>query len=232
MQAVILAAGRGTRMGELTDTVPKPMLMVGGKNLIEHKINILPESVDEVILIVGYKADVIRNYFGSEYKGKKMTYIEQENIVGGTADALWQAKDILHGKFLIMMGDDLYSADDIASCLLNEWSLLVDRVHGTRKTGKVVLGADGSIQDIIEGEHSGQEWWSSTNMFVLDPKLFSQKPVTKSSDSTELGLPQTVLVASRAQGIPLSAVPATFWFQITAPEDLEKAEVALKKPII
>ena len=63
MQAVILAAGLGTRMGKLTKNTPKPMLKLDGKNLLEWKIERLPKEVDEVILVVGYKSEVIKKYF-------------------------------------------------------------------------------------------------------------------------------------------------------------------------
>jgi bifunctional UDP-N-acetylglucosamine pyrophosphorylase/glucosamine-1-phosphate N-acetyltransferase len=228
MQAVILAAGKGTRMGGLTKDTPKPMLKVGQKNLLELKIDILPEYVDEVIFIVGYFSEKIKEYFGSEYNGKKITYVVQANPVGGTADALWAAKDILKDRFIVMMGDDLYSRADIDACLGYEWALLVDKVHGTRKAGQAVIDGKNIIHDIVEGEHAEEEWWSGTNMFVLDTRIFSQTPVPKAEGSSEVGLPQTVLAASRAQGIPLNAVYASFWFQITAPEDLIEAERILK----
>jgi UDP-N-acetylglucosamine diphosphorylase / glucose-1-phosphate thymidylyltransferase / UDP-N-acetylgalactosamine diphosphorylase / glucosamine-1-phosphate N-acetyltransferase / galactosamine-1-phosphate N-acetyltransferase len=70
MQAVILAAGRGTRMNELTTAVPKPMLDVGGKPLLEYKINALPPEVEEVILIIGYRGNVVRAHFGGSYNDK------------------------------------------------------------------------------------------------------------------------------------------------------------------
>ena len=210
-------------MGTLTEKVPKPMLKVGDKNLLELKMDILPESVDEVILIIGYLGNVIREYFGTEYAGKKITYVEQKNIVGGTADALWQARGILKDRFIVMMGDDLYAQKDIEECLKKEWALLVDNVHGKRSSGRVVTDETGNIVDILEGEHDAKEWLSSTNMFVLDTRIFNQTPVPKAPGSMELGLPQTVLAAAREQGITFSPVPATFWFQITEPADLASA---------
>src|SRR5215212_8859235 len=108
MQAVILAAGRGTRMVELTTEVPKPMLEVSGKTLLEYKFDALPEEVAEVIIIVGYLGSVIQRRFGGEYKGKKLFYVEQEEL-NGTAGALWHAKDILKDRFIVMMGDDIYT---------------------------------------------------------------------------------------------------------------------------
>jgi len=113
MQAVILAAGRGTRMGALTESLPKPMLEVAGKTLLEHKFDALPDEVDEIIIVIGYLGGYIHDAYGGEYQGKRILYVEQENIMGGTADALWQTKDILKDKFIVLMGDDLYYEKDL-----------------------------------------------------------------------------------------------------------------------
>ena len=70
IQAVILAAGKGTRMLPLTVNAPKPMQEVLGKNLLELKIEALPDEVDEVIMVIGYLGNMIRDFFGDEYGGK------------------------------------------------------------------------------------------------------------------------------------------------------------------
>lgn len=212
-------------MGALTETLPKPMLEVAGKTLLEYKFDVLPEDVHEIILIVGYLKEEIIERFGDSYKGKRLIYIEQENIVGGTMDALLQAKGILTEKFLVMMGDDIYSSADITAVLAHDWALLVQRVPDTAVGGRVVIDADHNVLDIIEG--GSGEGAVNTNMFALDSRIFDFPPIPKAPDSTELGLPQTVLAASKASGIPLNVVEATRWIQITNPEDIAKAEKLL-----
>lgn len=227
MQAVILAAGRGSRMKNLTEEIPKPMLELAGKTLLEHKFDVLPAEVDEIIIVIGYRGETIQKKFGSSYKGKKITYMVQDAL-DGTAGALWRVRPLLKDKFLVMMGDDIYSAKDIAACALHEWALLVDKVSGARSSGRVEIDTEGDVTTVEEGEHEAEEWWSCTNMFALDTRIFSEPPIPKAPGSNEFGLPQTVLAASRGEHIPLKAVPATFWIQITSPEDLESAEKALK----
>lgn len=228
MQAVILAAGRGTRMKELTESVPKPMLTVCGKSLIEHKIDALPEEVTEVILVIGYQGDVIRDAFGNEYKGRRIQYVVQEEL-NGTAGALWLAKELLTDRFVVMMGDDLYAKEDVRACFASpDWSVLAMELPSMRSGGKIVVDEQGAITAIEEGNHEGLPGLMNTNMLVLDPRVFAQPLVPKAPGSEEYGLPQTVLAASRKSGIPLRPVTATFWVQITAPEDLQEAAQILR----
>ncbi|HWO07466.1 MAG TPA: sugar phosphate nucleotidyltransferase [Candidatus Paceibacterota bacterium] len=226
MQAVILAAGRGTRMGELVEKVPKPMLEVAGKTLLEHKFDALPDDADEIILVVGYLADAVKNRFGGSYNGKKIAYVTQENIYGGTADALWQARDILREKFIVMMGDDIYAREDIEAIRVHDWALLVQRVPDTAVGGKVVTDLDNRIVDIIEGNEGG-EGVVSANMFALTSRIFDFPQVPKAAGSSEMGLPQTILAASKESGVPFDVVEATKWIQISNPDDLVRAEVTL-----
>ncbi|MDP2816140.1 MAG: sugar phosphate nucleotidyltransferase [Rectinemataceae bacterium] len=227
MQAVILAAGKGTRMKELTQSVPKPMLLVNGKTLIEHKLDVLPPEVSEVILIIGYQGNVIREYFKDEFGGRRISYVEQEEL-NGTAGALWLAKPLLTDRFVVMMGDDLYAREDVEACFASpEWSVLVEKTETMASGGRMVMDDRGLIVDIEEGDHTGKPGLMNTNMLALDSRLFDYPMVPKSLGSDEYGLPQTVLAASKASGIALAAVQASFWIQVTAPEDLQKAEAAL-----
>lgn len=224
MQAVILAAGKGTRMKDLTQEVPKPMLRVHGKTLIEHKLEALPDSVDEVVLVVGYQGEKIREYFKDAWAGKTIRYAVQEEL-NGTAGALWCAKEFLSEQFVVMMGDDLYARADIEACLSTSgWSILVEKTEHMASGGKMVMDEAGYIVAIEEGDHTGTPGLMNTNLFALDPGLFDFPPVPKAAGSTEYGLPQTVLAASKAYDIPLTAVFASKWIQVTAPEDLARAE--------
>ena len=224
MKLVILAAGKGTRMGELTKNIPKPMLTVLGKNLIELKLEAIPlEQISEIVLVVGYLQDVIRKYFGTEYKGIPIVYVE--DTIQGTGKAVWNAQGVLNESFLVMMGDDIYHPDDIAMIMKTKGGILLDRVQKETKSGKVII-ENNTIVDIVEGALLQPGEPINAALYHLSPEIFAFDLV-KTQDKDEWGLPQTLI--ARAQDFPLVPVYATRWIQITAPEDIEKAEKILGK---
>ena len=226
MQAVILAAGRGSRMGTLTDSMPKPMLEVNGKSLLEYKFETLPYDVNEVIIIVGYMGHVIQQHFGGEYKGKRVLYVEQENPKGGTAEAVWKAESILKDKFLVMNGDNMYSKEDLSKCAVYDWAVLVQK-RDHIGTGRVMVNESGLVTGIVENsDHEGQAGYANTGCYMLDRRFFDYKPIPKAEGSTELGLPQTMMLA--VNDIQIKAVEATTWIEIKTAEDIQKAEALLR----
>jgi NDP-sugar pyrophosphorylase family protein len=221
MQAVILAAGLGTRMGSLTKNTPKPMLKVGSKNLLELKIESLPSQVDEVILIVGYKSEVIKKYFKESFSGKKITYVEDKELKG-TANALWQAKKIIKDQFLVMMGDDLYHSSAILECAKKPLSICVKTATETEDGSRIILENKKLVGYSLE-KKSGLLF---TGLYCLTKDIFRYKPV-KLKTKDEYGLPQTLLKLVKNK--KLNIVKTDFWIQISCPEDLKIAEKELEK---
>jgi NDP-sugar pyrophosphorylase family protein len=75
-------------MRPLTDTTPKPLIKICGKTIIEHNIDDILTEFDDLYLIVKYKKELFRSYFGESYKGKKVHYIEQGEVNGTGAAIL------------------------------------------------------------------------------------------------------------------------------------------------
>jgi NDP-sugar pyrophosphorylase family protein len=228
MQAVILAAGRGTRMKDLTESLPKPMLQVHGRTLLEHKFDLLIGSVEEIILIVGYQASVIMDTYGELYKGMRIRYILQEEL-NGTMGALALAQAHLTDEFVVMMGDDIYcKADLTALSTCTDWGMVVFETPSMASGGRICVDATGVVTAIEEGDHTGEPGLMNTNMLKLDTRLFSFPLVPKAVGSDEYGLPQTVVTASKQGGIPLACVLSKKWIQVTSPEDIIHAEHLLQ----
>lgn len=104
MDAVIIAAGEGTRMRPLTVGRPKPLLPIGEKSLIERLMDQCVDHVDQFIIVVGYKPDPIRNRIGRVYQEIPVTYTTQEKQLG-TAHAVQQAQSHVTDPFIVLNGD-------------------------------------------------------------------------------------------------------------------------------
>ena len=217
MQAVILAAGRGTRMGDLTIATPKPLLFSSGKTLLEYKLDVLSDLVDEVIIIVGYLETKIRETLGTSYQGVPIQYVTQEKL-NGTAGALYSAKHLLSDDFLVMMGDDLYAKEDIIECVKHPWAVSVKEREEVEMGGEMLLDGRGNFIGINEQKHFVEKGYINTGLYKLQKSFFDYKMMPVSGTS-EFGLPQTLMVCAKDH--PVKVVISDFpWKQVSCPEDL------------
>lgn len=154
-QAVVLAAGRGTRFAPLTDFMPKPAVEVAGLPLIVRVLRSLPSFITRVVIVVGYKGDVIRGMLGDVFEGRDLVYVAQPHQTG-TASAFLCAKPHLdlEQPTLVAYGDDLVCPESwIELCALNEAGLLVSPVMDeslARTLGLVALDEDGCVSEVRE----------------------------------------------------------------------------------
>jgi UDP-N-acetylglucosamine diphosphorylase / glucose-1-phosphate thymidylyltransferase / UDP-N-acetylgalactosamine diphosphorylase / glucosamine-1-phosphate N-acetyltransferase / galactosamine-1-phosphate N-acetyltransferase len=147
-KAVILAAGWGTRLRPLTLGRPKPAIRLLNETLIEHNLTEMKGLIDEVVIVVGYKDEVIKERMGSEYAGIKINYVRQEEQLG-TGHAAKVALPYLDDEFLILNGDDLYLREDIEKCLQKNPSILVKKMEDPSGYGQIVT-KNGKVERIVE----------------------------------------------------------------------------------
>lgn len=224
MQVVILAAGRGVRMGKLTEDTPKPMLEINGRPILAYKIEALPKIIDEVVLVVGYLKEQIIDYFGYKYNGRKIIYVEQEEL-NGTGGAINLAKDILKGKFLVMMGDDLYAKKDIESVIKHDLAVLGLEVMDPERFGIIKTNEDGAVVDIVEKPNIAGPALANIGLYVLNESFFDYPLVPIGNG--EYGLPQTMV--RMKDKYKIYTEKASVWFPIGNPEDYEKAQKIIDK---
>ena len=224
MQVVILAAGRGKRMQDLTKGVPKPMLKIKGKPILEHKINMLPSEIKEIVFVIGYYGEHIMNYFKHSFGGRKIKYVFQTNL-NGTGGALFLAKSVLNDKFLVINGDDLYHKKDIKKLLKHDLAILGREVEDTSKFGIIKTNSKGHMVEVVEKPKRSKDKLANTGVYVLNKKIFDYDLVPIGGG--EFGLPQTM--AKMAKDHPVKVEAATIWHAIGNPEDLAEAEKIIHK---
>ncbi|MBD3348500.1 MAG: NTP transferase domain-containing protein [Candidatus Eisenbacteria bacterium] len=232
LKAVVLAAGKGTRLREITDSVPKPMLEVGGKPMLWRVLTALRAAgVSEAAVIVGYRGDVIRDYFGSgESVGVRLTYFVQE-VQDGTGRAAEPAREFLSdGPFFfsfgdILTGDSAYAS--MAEAYENDPSdllLAVREVPDPSRFG-AVRARDGRILEIVEKPAPGSapSNWVNAGFFVSHPLLFEYTARLKPSARGEFEIPDAIRMMI-ADGRVVRAYELTEpWTDIGTPEDLAAA---------
>lgn len=223
MQCVIICAGRGTRMQPLTDTVPKPLIKVNEKTILDHIAEALPKCITELILVVGYRAEQIKEHCGSSFHGRPVTYVVQENHAGGTGDALMCAKDLVRGKFLFMYADDIHGSEALEKVVKEEHAMLGMVSETPERFGVLVQNEDGTLKEIIEKPEHPPSNLVNIGGFVVNTDIFSYD-----ISVSHLGeLLVTDMLTEYAKDHPVKIVTQDVWLPIGYPEHIEVAEKVL-----
>jgi bifunctional UDP-N-acetylglucosamine pyrophosphorylase/glucosamine-1-phosphate N-acetyltransferase len=150
MDAVILAAGKGLRMRPLTETTPKPLLHLQGRPILDWTLGALPPTVDRVLVVVYYLAEQIEAYLRTQHHFRDWVAVSQGEA-RGTGDAFRSCRPHLRSeRFLVMNGDDLYGAADLAELAASEAGVLCQTVDDPEKWGIAICKADGSLEKLVE----------------------------------------------------------------------------------
>ncbi|MDO8604253.1 MAG: nucleotidyltransferase family protein [bacterium] len=226
MKAVIFAAGNGKRMHPITLERPKPLVNVLGKPLIQHIWEVLPATIDEVIIVVGYKREMMRDFLGDEYMGKSVSYVEQNEALG-TAHALKLCRPYLEKekKFLLMYADDLHGKDGVARLVEQDMALLVHFVEDPRRFGVVITNVDGTIKNIEEKPEHPKSNLAVTGVYVLSPKIFEYEATHTHNGEFYL----TDMIEEYIRHNPMQVVESDFWIPIAYPHDITRAEEILRR---
>lgn len=226
MQAVILAAGEGRRLRPLTNKVPKPMVSVCGRPILEHTLSILPSVIDEAIIVIGYRGEQIKQYFGSQFGKVRISYVNQDEPKG-TADALMSARPMLKkGSFLLLHADDLYHPEDLRDCAQDLPTVLVKETDTPERFGVCVIGQDGLLCNVLEKQKNPPTNLANIGVYTLNEEIF-EIPSVKLGNETVLASQ----IGEWAKQRPIRVIKARFWHPIGYPDDLDLAEEYLKIPL-
>lgn len=216
-KAVILAAGEGKRLRPFTETMPKVMLPVANKPLLEYVFDATRKSgIEEIVVVVGYKKEVIMEYF-KDYKNVKITYVIQDRQLG-TAHALLQAKKHIKDSFIVLAGDNIIDPGSIAKLLKDqsEYSLLIKEHPHPSKYG-VVFIENRSIRRIVEKPKEDVGKYISTGIYKLPRSVFTDIERCTSDGAHALS---SVIQSLVDKGKHINTVLAKSWMDIVYPWDL------------
>jgi NDP-sugar pyrophosphorylase family protein len=230
MKAVLLAAGKGKRMGALTERLPKPMVEVHGKPVLEHIVTGLRDAtpIRDFFIITGHCAEVIESYFGDGSKfGVRCAYGRQE-VPDGTGKApeiarAWAGSD----PFLLSYGDILIQPQGYAELLKafagNDGALSVKGGQELAKGGAAVFDGDFYLSDLIEKAEPGtvSTPWYNAGIYVFDPRLFTYTAKLEKSARGEYELTDAIRAMAK-DGLRIKGyeLPGE-WADVRDPEVLQ-----------
>jgi len=170
--ALILAAGKGTRMWPLTENIPKPLLSICGLPIIERQIQELKKvGVKKLYILIGYQMKELSDYLGKTKSGIDIEYIIQEEQKG-TGHAVNQAKNIIQGNFYCINGDLIIDSENLERLKENENNLtmMVTNVKDGSNFG-VIESMNGRLVSINEKGISGESTINA-GLFLFNEKIF------------------------------------------------------------
>ncbi|MEM4756039.1 MAG: sugar phosphate nucleotidyltransferase, partial [Candidatus Woesearchaeota archaeon] len=178
-KAVILAGGKGSRLYPITQEIPKPMLPVKGKPIIEHLIDFFKANgIKDIILSVGFKKEVIKDYFGSGAKlGISITYIEEDEPLG-TAGPLVKAKHLLTETFVVSNGDELKDFDLADMYLMHKQTnalatIALTQVENPEEYGAVLLQGNKIVAFLEKSKKNIDTNLINSGLYLFEPEIFS-----------------------------------------------------------
>lgn len=225
MQAVILAAGQSTRTYPLTLTRPKPLLPIARKAIIERTLSQLKGLVKEVIIVVGYKKEMIQKLLGVYHKGMKITYVEQK-LQLGTGHALSLVKPYIQNRFVLLLGDDLYFKKDIKDCMKHLYAILVAKVDNPEQFG-VIKERNGLVDDFVEKPKEFVSNLINTGLMTLDKTVFNYVEDIQKGERGEYELPDAIKILAQKENV--HCIQSTKYFPVGYPWDVLRANLKFRR---
>lgn len=227
-KAVLLAAGRGTRMRELTQEIPKPMLPVRGKPVLVHIVEGLRDAgVAQFLIVVGWHAEVVRGYFGDGTKFETSISYTTQTVQDGTGKVVDLARDFT-GKdpFILSYGDILVQPENYRRLVSTsdnvEAIISVKRNEDVTQGGAVFVNEKFELTDLREKPRAGEPTspWYNAGVYMFRPSIFDFTARLERSPRGEFELTDAIrnlaLSGKKVQAMELTGQ----WADVRDPEVL------------
>lgn len=236
-QCLILAAGNGTRLRPVSDGLPKPLVPFRGKPILEHVILRAHQGgIDNFVIVVGYRSDLIRRWLDSRWLGNvSVTLVENPDYHKQNGVSALKAKDVIRGNFLLLMADHVFEPET-AKTLINqplapgEVILAVDpnidRVFDLDDATKVRRDGD-RIVDI--GKEIAKYDALDTGMFLCSPVLFDK--LQSATRDGNCSLSDGMRQLARERNLRALEIGEAHWQDVDTPEALAHAESVFRGPL-
>ena len=231
MQAVVIAAGEGTRLRPLTEDKPKGMVEVADKPILTHCFEKLVElGASELLVVVGYRKQDIIEHYGDEFEGVPITYAHQREPLG-IAHALLTVEEHVDDDFMMMLGDNIFRAN-LADVVRRQQedradaAFLVEEVpwDDASRYGVCDTNKYGEITEVVEKPDDPPSNLVMTGFYTFTPAIFHAAHLTQPSNRGEYEISEAIDLLLQS-GRTIDAVELDGWrLDIGYPEDRDEAE--------
>lgn len=228
MDAIILAAGLGTRLRPYTLQTPKPLLPIQGRPILDWTLAALPKQVERLLVVVHYLGEQVEEYLRQQKHFAQWQVVRQETP-RGTGDAVMTCREHLRSpQFLVLNGDDLFAAADLAKLANCAAGVLCYPVDEPRRFGIAFRKADGTLERLVEKPDLDGRYLANTGAYVFPRNVFDI-PLTLSPRG-EYEVTQYVDELAKRQAVQV--VEARFWLPIGTVEVWQAAQTMDLKPLL
>lgn len=231
-KVVISAAGQGTRMLGLTKDKSKHLINVGSRPFLAYLLdNIFEAGYGEIILVVGFREDMIREFLKSYDcgAGNKIEIINQFAVLGpkekiyGTACPLMCVKNFVGNEnFVSLCGDNFYSAEDLKAMNIDdEYNYVAGLKHDSpEKYGVLLASSDGFLKNIVEKPKEFVGDLVNTSLYKFTPEIFDKLSMIEKSSRGEYEITDAISLLAREGKVKVVEIK-NFWMDFGRPEDIK-----------
>lgn len=228
-QCLILAAGNGTRLRPVSGELPKPLVDFRGKPILEHIIVRAQQAgIDNFVIVVGYRSDLIRRWFDGRSLGVSVTWVENPEYHKANGISALKARDEMHENFLLLMADHLFEPETAKALMLQRLASVEVILAVDPKIGHV-FDLDDATKVRREGDRIvdiGKEIAHydalDTGMFLCSPVLFDR--LDSATKDGNCSLSDGMRQLAQERNLRALEIGEADWQDVDTPEALAHAE--------
>ena len=225
MDALILAAGDGTRLQPYTKIKPKVMIEIWGVPVLERLLYALKEAgISRTVIVVCYKKEIIKNYFGSNWRGMEIVYREVDYHDDGILRSAIMGKDVINSRFVFVCGDTILEPDTVRRAINKSGDLVVGIQNSNiDESVGAVVDESGKVTDIGMLKDMKENNRVVTGLAVAEPSFFDGMEICIENNIYDRPCAMQWMIK---QGCDVRAIDMTDdnWWEIDNKSDLENAK--------
>lgn len=235
MKIIIAAAGKGTRMLNLSQDKPKHLIPINGRPWMAHVFDhIASAGLKDIVLVVGHQAHAWDEFLSHDTHGFNVTVVNQFTVCGteryGTAMPIEAVKNVVDNEqFIFFYGDNVYAHDDIRKfCIDDDYSYIGGMHHDEPERFGVLFEQDGMLKKIVEKPQEYIGNLINVGIYKFTSDIFDAVKLIQKSTRGEYELTDAVTLLAQQQKVKVLEL-SNHWMDFGRPEDVEKGAVLFKE---